>query len=436
MHGANMRYCWTWGRRLVWDGRRFALDDTGEAVRQAKQVVRAVYAEAEATQDEDRRKALAKHALRSESAQRVAGMLALAQSEPGIRSPARDGCQSLALQRAERHPEPTHRRVARPWSAGSADEVRPRDVRPRGDLPPWNAFLSKDMGGDVEMIGFLQRIAGYALTGDTREQCLFVLWGTGANGKSTFLETLRALWGDDYAMQIRPETLMIRNGDHVPNDIARLRGARLVSVRETEEGKRLAEALLKELTGGDTISARFMRSEYFDYKPEFKLFLAANHKPVIQGTDYGIWRRIRLLPFAVTIDPAEQDATLPAKLRTELPGILSWAVRGCLEWQRDGLEPPGAVTEATAAYRAESDTLAAFLAECTQQEPNAKTQAGPLYRAYTAWCEANGERAITNTLFGRRITERGVSKYKDRDKTAFYAGLRLLASDEGAGGCG
>ena len=165
---------------------------------------------------------------------------------------------------------------------------------------------------------------------------------------------------------------MVKSGDGIPNDVARLKGARLVNARETEEGKRLAEALVKEMTGGDTITALFLRQEYFDFKPEFKIFLAANHKPVIRGTDLAIWRRIRLIPFTVTIPAEEQDRRLGRKLEAELSGILAWAVRGCQAWQREGLGMPAAVKAATEAYRAESDLLAAFLAECTAEDERAK----------------------------------------------------------------
>jgi putative DNA primase/helicase len=299
---------------------------------------------------------------------------------------------------------------------------------PSATCPTWEAFLTRVMGGDAELIGFLQRAIGYSLTGDTREQVIFLLYGTGANGKSTFLETIRTLLGDDYARQVRTETLTDSNrGTGPTEDLARLKGARFVSARETEEGKRLAEALIKELSGGDTLTARFLYSESFEYRPAFKLFLGANHKPVIRGTDYAIWRRIRLVPFAVTIPPEEQDQNLGAKLAAELPGILTWAVRGCLSWQKNGLGTPAAVTAATAAYRMESDVLSAFLAECCVTNPKGEVQAGPLYTAYKSWCEDNGEKWMTGQMFGRRLTDRGFDKYADRTRHTFYLGLTLPA---------
>jgi putative DNA primase/helicase len=385
-----------------------------------------IYAEAAEAPDDDGRKALAKHALKCEAANRLAAMLTLAESEPGIH-----------VLPAQLDADPWLINVLNGTFDLRSGELREHDRRhlltkvapvfyePSATCPTWDAFLTRIMGGNADLISFLQRIAGYSLTGDVSEQVLFLLYGTGANGKSTFLETLRAMIGEEYALQIRPEALMIRNGETVPNDIARLKGARLVSARETEEGKRMAEALVKELTGGDTITARFLRQEYFDFKPEFKLWLAANHKPVIRGTDYAVWRRIKLIPFTVTIPPEEQDKALGRKLLGELEGIFAWAVRGCQDWQRNGLQVPAAVEAATTAYKAESDTLAAFLAERIIQGPNLETQAKNLYEAYKTWCDDNGEKPMTGTMFGRRLTERGFDKYIDGARHTFYIGVAL-----------
>jgi putative DNA primase/helicase len=212
-------------------------------------------------------------------------------------------------------------------------------------------------------------VAGYALTGDTREQVLFILYGTGANGKSTFLEVLRALLGE-FARQTDFSTFLVRSSDTVRNDLAKLAGARFVTAVEAEEGRRLDEALVKQLTGGDRITARFLYKEFFEYDPQFKIFLATNHKPVIWSPGEAIWRRIRLIPFAVTIPEAEQDHTLVAQLCTELPGILRWAVQGCLAWQQEGLGIPEEVQQATAAYRQDMDALAGFLASCCVKGPD------------------------------------------------------------------
>jgi putative DNA primase/helicase len=187
------------------------------------------------------------------------------------------------------------------------------------------------------------------------------------------------------------------------------------------------------MSGGDTITARFMRSEFFDFKPEFKLFLAANHKPTIRGTDLAIWRRIRLIPFAVTFAEEQQDKQLPKKLQAELPGILAWAVRGCLGWQvLGGLGTPAAVKQATEEYKSESDTLAAFLDECTIEDPNSETQAKVLYKAYVTWCEEGGETPAKQTMFGRKIKERLDSRVDKSSRLTYYLGLRLAKTERPA----
>ncbi len=283
-------------------------------------------------------------------------------------------------------------------------KITPIVYDPEASCPQWHAFLRCILAGRQDVIDFLQRAIGYSLTGDTSEQCLFLLHGTGANGKSTFLEIARALLGD-YAEQAEFSTFLHKDRDTVRNDLAKLRGARFVSAVEVEEGRRLSEVVVKQLTGGDTITARFLFKEFFDFKPGFKLWLAANHKPVIRGTDYAIWRRIHLVPFTVTIPREEQDKKLPAKLKKELPGILAWAVKGCLAWQQDGqLVAPGAVEAATTAYRAEMDLIGGFLDECCVQQENAHAEASDLYNAYRVW---SGDKITTQTAFGRRLGERG-----------------------------
>jgi putative DNA primase/helicase len=242
---------------------------------------------------------------------------------------------------------------------------------------------------------------------------LFFLYGTGADGKSTFLDIIYELLGN-YASATPTSTLLSKAGsDTIPNDIARLKGVRFVSAVETEDGRRLAESVLKQITGDKRISARFMRGEWFDFKPECKLWLAANHKPVIRGTDDGIWRRIRLIPFTVSIPPEEQDHTLCDKLLTELPGILNWALQGCVRWRREGLGLPLEVKTAIATYREEMDTLADFFAECCTVEKHAMATAKELYTRFTLWCEENGERPERQKTFGMRLSERGFRRVKN-----------------------
>jgi len=245
-------------------------------------------------------------------------------------------------------------------------ELRPHDQRDRitkicpveyredALCPTWLAFLDRIFNGNADLIGFVQRAIGYSLTGSTQEQCFLLLWGEGSNGKSTMLELLRDVLGD-YADNASTDALMVSSGRGTENDIAKLKGARLVTASESGEGRRLDEERVKRLTGGDTISARFLYREWFEYRPQFKLWLAVNNRPEVRGTDHAIWRRVRLIPFEVVIPDDDQDKELPAKLRAEAPGILRWAVEGCLAWQKEKLNPPKAITSATTEYRSEQN---------------------------------------------------------------------------------
>jgi putative DNA primase/helicase len=293
--------------------------------------------------------------------------------------------------------------------------------------PTWEAFLSRVLAGDVELIRFAQKALGYSLTGSTQEQCLFMLYGTGANGKSTFIQTISVLLGD-YAQQTPTETLLVKTGGTVNNDVARLQGARWVAAVEAEHGKRLAEVQVKQVTGGDTITARFLYGEYFEYQPAFKLWLAVNHKPVVQGTDHAIWRRIRLLPFAVTIPDAEQDKRLTEKLRAELPGILRWAVEGCLAWLQEGLEPPSVVKRATGDYRAEMDVITAFLQDCCVVEPQREVSTSELYKEYVDWCTQMGESAISKKALSAVLKERGCTQGR-RSSERLWCGIALRGGE-------
>jgi len=236
--------------------------------------------------------------------------------------------------------------------------------------PTWLAFLDRVTGDDAELVGFLQRMAGYSLTGETTEHALFFLYGTGANGKSTFINAITDCVGD-YHRTAPIETFTDSKNERHPTDLAGLRGARLLTAVETEEGRRWAETKIKALTGGDKISARFMRQDFFEFTPQFKLVIAGNHKPGLRSVDEAIRRRFHLVPFTVTIPPGERDTELSAKLKAELPGILAWTIQGCLDWQQGGLAPPKAVTDATAAYLKAEDATAAWIDDCCDRDPQA-----------------------------------------------------------------
>ena len=427
-HGEDVRYCYPWGKWLVWSGARWERDDSGRVHRLAKETVRGIYREASDAEEDGRRKELAKHATRSEAEAKIRAMLELAKSERPVSPDDLD---------------------ADPWLLNSANgtiDLRSGELRdhrredlitrlapvrydPGATAPTWEGFLERVLPGE-DLRAFVRRASGYSATGDTSEQCMFINHGTGNNGKSTFQEALTGALGD-YAMRAPTEMLMAKRSGGVPNDVARLKGARFVTASETEEGRRLAESLVKDLTGQDTISARFMKAEWFDFKPSHKLWLSTNHKPEIRGTDNAIWRRIRLIPWAVTVPPAERDRKLPERLRDELPGVLAWVIRGCIEWHSEGLQAPDEVRRATSEYRAEMDVLRDFFAERCVVAEDAWAMADELLAAYDRWRLPNNERELTRTKFGRMLVERGFAKGRikrgpDKGRT-YYAGIGLAA---------
>ena len=285
-------------------------------------------------------------------------------------------------------------------------------------------FLDRVFAGRADLTRFLRKAIGYCLTGLTSEQCAFLLYGLGANGKSTLLKILSHILGE-YWRQMRTETLMLRRGsDAIPNDIAALFGARLATAVETENGRRLAESVIKQMTGGDTMTARFLHREFFDFDPQFKIWLACNHKPRISGTDLAIWRRIRLIPFTVTIPEDERDLDLLNKLRAELPGILAWAVAGCQLWQEHGLNPPEEVVTATNEYREESDSIAQFIEESCVVGAEETVSKNGLYEAYQKWAEQSGERPLTKKGLGSKLLEKGFKEDRT-EKSRFWVGIGL-----------
>lgn len=276
--------------------------------------------------------------------------------------------------------------------------------------PRWRAFLEQVFNHDRELIEWVQRWCGYLLTGEVREHFFIFAYGFGRNGKGTFAETLKYVMGD-YARSVSSETLTDtkRNAGSASPDLAALIGARMALTSETEEGVALAETLVKTLTGGDTISVRQLYAPPVDFKPQFKLLVLGNHKPVVRGADYGIWSRIRLVPFTRVFTEQERDPMLPAKLRAEAPHILAWMVQGCLEWQRRGLsDVPAAVAAATADYRAEMDIVGRWLEEKCEFAHGAEEEAPTLYTSYRLWAIEGGLKPQSAISFGRRLTERGI----------------------------
>lgn len=430
--GDQLRYTPSLGW-LVWDGRRW-IPDLGGAERAAKATAESIWSEIPLLDDPDAKKARAAHALRSESARSIQAMLTLARSdnEVQIRVDSLD---------------------ANPWAFNVLNgtlDLRTNDLLPHDptDLitklsmveydpvatcPNFDAFLIRITRGHPQLRPYLQRAVGYALTAMTWEHVLFVLWGTGSNGKSTFLEAVRHVLGE-YARNVEPETLQRakRSAGGPSEDIARLAGVRLITAAETDDGVQIAEALIKRMTGGDKVTARvpYGRSS-FEFTPYGKIFLATNHRPYIRGQDHGTWRRVHLVPFTETIGDDEMDKRLPEKLREEASGILNWALAGLTDYQTRGdLGQPEAVRHATQQYRAEMDLLRRFIESQCRRGRGLELKSSEFYEAFAAWCKVETERPLAQRIVSQRLEDEfGVRRESRRDAN-YLVGLGFLGQDE------
>lgn len=302
---------------------------------------------------------------------------------------------------------------------------------PGTPAPLWAATLARVTDGNPSLQSYHQRFAGYSLTGITREHTFRFDYGTGANGKTTVDGALQGAMGD-YAMAIPSDMLMVSAGDRHPTEVAMLRGVRLAVGSETEQGKRWAEARIKQLTGGDPIRARFMRQDFFEFTPQFKLIVVGNHRPSLRGVDEAMRRRLHLVPFTVTIPSEERDPELPEKLQSEWPAILRWAIDGCLTWQREGLHPPEIVQAATAEYLDAEDALSLWIEECAERDPNAWESSGSLFASWKRWAERAEEFVGSQKRFSNVLQERGFTpKRQAGTGLRGYLGLRLDAGMEG-----
>lgn len=298
------------------------------------------------------------------------------------------------------------------------------DYLPNAPHREFMTFIDKVLDGKRVLIDYLQRFMGYCLTGKTNEQVLLFLYGTGANGKTTLANVMEKLVGD-YSSTANSSLLMHRSNNTATNDLAALRGARLVKVSEFDEGERLAEATVKTLTGGDRISCRHLYCEPFEYTPSYKILLLGNYKPNVRGQDEGIWRRIHLLPFRMTIRPQDRDQNLEEKLNKELPGILYWAVEGCLEWQRIGLKAPEDIRNEVASYRRNEDVFNQWINECCVKGEEYLTSAKQLLESYKNFSQ---RRDITPTKLGRMLREAGFRKQTSGNVS--WQGIGLLDSSD------
>jgi putative DNA primase/helicase len=408
-HAHELRHVAKWGVWMLWDGTRWKAEDTLKAFDLARAVARA-YANSYPDQDD---------APKIASARTIAAIEKLARAD-------RQHAATVDIWDADPWLLNTPGGIVdlRGGSTFTRDPLRYMTkitaVAPGGECPLWRKFLADITGGDDELQSFLQRIAGYALTGSIQEHALFFFYGTGGNGKGVFLNTLTAILAD-YATVAPMETFIVTHGERHPTDLAGLRGARLVTAQETERGRRWAESKIKALTGGDPISARLMRQDFFTFLPAFKLVIAGNYKPSLSAVDSAIRRRFNLVPFTVTI--AKPDKELPDKLRAEWPGILQWMIDGCRQWFETGLNPPGAVRAATEGYLGEEDTLAQWVEECCVTGRDRWGAGSRLWESWKAWAEANNERPGSRKAFAQAMQTHGYEP--DKSGVRGYAGIQL-----------
>ncbi len=410
----DWRYVAAWGKWLMWDGQRWRTEDTLAATDLIRHVCR--------------------HAALRADNPRVASKLAGASTVGSVERLARAD---------RRHAGTTDEWDADIWllntPGGVVDlrtgRMRPHDrndrmtkittATPKGDCPTWRQFLDEVTGGDKDLQIYLQRMVGYALTGSTREHALFFLYGTGANGKSVFVNTLATILGD-YSTNAAMDTFMETRTDRHPTDMAGLRGARFVAAIETEQGRRWAESKVKSLTGGDKISARFMRQDFFEFFPQFKLFVAGNHKPAIRNIDEAMRRRLHLIPFTITVPPERRDKHLQQKLLAERDGILAWALEGCLEWQRIGrLDPPKLVLDATEEYFEAEDALGRWLDERCVRVTTANSLTAELFNDWKQWADAAGEFVGSQRRFSDLLITRGLEKWRNSTGIRGFRGIGL-----------
>jgi putative DNA primase/helicase len=457
-HGNRLRYCHPWKRFLVWDGCRWKDDNTAAAMQCATETLtfnihktaRELGAIAKAIQqaDEATKKVLQKNLdnakkelawlIKSEDCARLKAMLFLATSEPPITilPDALDqdamllNCPNGTLDlrtgklREHRQEDYITKLCPVPYAHDAAC--------PQFEKAVQQIFAVKDASGkwwtDMELVGFFYKLLGLFLTGDVSEDLLIIFHGIGSNGKTLLLSILEELLGEDYFVKCPPDLVLAKRNESHPCERAILRGKRLAVCSETPQGRRLNESLVKELTGRDTITARGMRENFWSFKPTFKLVIATNHKPVINGDDDGIWRRPRLIPFDVQfwdpdkIPPAEQahldpalraDKKLIEKLRAELPGVLALAVRWCLEWQEEGLGMPARVKIATSDYRQSEDKYQRFISDWCILGPKEAHNVGAteLYESLKLWCDLNGEHCPSQKAFGEAMTNKNFERY-------------------------
>lgn len=427
LYGDALRYCHTRGKWFCWDGQRWESDVVGIANQHALETMRARYVAAFSVLNTKESRHLSNWAIQSENNGRLQAVLRMGMSHRSFASRIEQYDQDPMLASTQTGTLDLRTNTLRLSAQDDCITMQyGTGFDAVGMCPRWERFLDEVFAGDQDLIAFIQRAVGYSLTGDTSAQKLFLCWGAGANGKSVFLKVLGWLLGD-YAANASFETFDAGKRNEASNDLAMLRGRRLVTIIETNEDRRLDEAKVKAVTGGDLITCRFLYGEFFTYAPTFKIWLAMNHKPIIRGTDRGIWRRIVLVPFTVNFEGRE-DLVLEETLRAELPGILNWALTGLAAWRRGGLGTCTAVEAATESYRQESDELGKWLSEHCVDDINDVWASSEAYQDYHLWARNRGERfPMTQNSWGRSMTERRYQserRFINGRKQVVYLGIR------------
>ncbi len=415
LYGPDLGFVGSWQKPISWDGRRWAIDDNAKWSRCAAGVARIIYAEGDArckTDPEDKIGAAIKAwGRKSQSAERLGAMVRTTQLHiPSVRIPSHNVLDKNAwLFNVQNGTIDLHTGKLKPHNRKDwITKIAPVAHDEKAVCPTWDKFLKRVMHGDRTLIEYLQRIVGYCLTGVVDEHVLFFFYGGGANGKSTFLNVIHGLLGEYASPAPRGLVFKQQNSQH-DTRYAMLHGKRYVTCSEIEEGQMFDEALVKDLTGGDPIEARRMREDYWSFLPSHKLFLAGNHKPTVRGDDEGIWRRLRLIPWTVQIPPKERDKNLTRRLLKELPGILRWAVQGCIAWQKTGLNMPAVVEVATKQYRSENDILGQFFKTNLRFDVASVTPRYLLRELYERYCKDNGVEPLGARRFAGSLRERGAT---------------------------
>ena len=426
-HSDKLRYCFELGKWFFWDGTVWKPGAEANLQELAEETVRSFPGEASELMDSQGRKTFLNWAIRSGNRSRMIAMIEQSKHRLKLEQSKLDKDPMLLNLFTDSIDLSTG--LVKPSEAGDYATKQAQIVLdPAAEYPEWQRFLSRVMDGSKELISYLQKAVGYSLTGKNTEQCFFIAHGTGANGKSVFLNLIRNLAGD-YGVNIPMDTLMaqrFQSGN--TNDLARMNGARLGTAIEGEVDQKLSEVKIKQITGGDEITARFLHKEFFEFKPIVKIWMATNHKPQITGDDHAIWRRVHLIPFNVVIPPEERDGDLPEKLRKELPGILNWAIKGAVKWAREGLNPPAAVLQATSEYRSEMDTFSRFCSEMIQREDGATTPKSELIKAFELWCSVEGGEQLTPGGLLQRMKQEGFEEGRSSN-SRFWKDISLQNHD-------